>query len=282
MSDLSPIPGDSQQPRAESHSASDDEYAIIDFPGGSSIPEDWEFLDNNDTERPKSKLIVVANWLRTQADPSLLSTASILASKTGSANEDSFISRAQPYLPKSRSHKNLQEGTCLEESKNPTPVEALTILIRDVSESNYSSNDGFFSFRLSPSFWYCIVVTARLPNGVDTRINESIRTLHGRYGEAGLLQIILWANVYNSRSEERWFWERLEKLAMDGLKAKEYLVLVKGTLEMIEKELGSNWAMNGGSPISTKSGAFFKIRSGRAFQWLSHALGNRQLSDLKR
>jgi hypothetical protein len=160
----------------------------------------------------------------------------------------------------------------------PTPtasvskIKLYSIKVKELPEMPSLGSPGHFTLSRHPSTWYSAIIDKRLPySGVSSvrAIFYSIERALQTHGNKGMLQVILWANVFNTSKVD--FWKDVEQAALARLPKQDFLVLVTGWMNSIKGRAGPRLAGKYDLEMFFKENScYFAVKQSTGFTWMSH------------
>jgi hypothetical protein len=161
-------------------------------------------------------------------------------------------------------------------SKPTTPqllvpdIKIYSIRISELPKTATSNDSGYFSLSTHLSTWYSAVVGKGSHSILSSAIFANIECVVKNHGYYGLLEIILWANVFNIRVGEGDFWRDVEEAALRRLPKQDALVLVSGFMRSVKGRVGPRLAKKYDVDAFFKDYRFcFAVKQRTGFAWMS-------------
>jgi hypothetical protein len=117
-------------------------------------------------------------------------------------------------------------------------IKVYSIKISELPRRANLHDPGYFSLSTHPSNWYSTVVGQGSHSNISSAIFANIERVVNNHGYHGLLEIILWANVFNIQAGEGEFWKDVEEAALRRLPKQDALVLVSGFMRSVKGRVG--------------------------------------------
>jgi len=206
MSDWSLLSGKSSQDDEFPSASSDNGFTLVDSP--SDIPVSMD---------PPQSEAQVSKWLETQSGETMSSTSEHIHT----ANH--CWVKVAPSAPTPETQIKIYTLTLTDLPKLPT------------------HRSGTFNITRQPSTWYASAIGSNTNTGssLSTGISTSIERIKATYGDEGVFEVILWANIFNTKDANREFWTDVEEAALRRLSKQDFLVLVRGYMKSVKGRAGA-------------------------------------------
>ncbi|KAE9376359.1 hypothetical protein N431DRAFT_462198 [Stipitochalara longipes BDJ] len=240
MSGWSLISGNSSKANAFPSNNSEDDFTLVNHSSTSSASPNSMDPD-----------VQVQKWLETQSED--------MTANSSIANEVINTSVPEPVATPSTAYTG-----------SHPEIRVYTIKITQLSKIPSDRNHGYFIIFKHPSTWYTAVVGKDTHSTLSSGIFTSIERAFKNHGDKGLLQIILWANVFNTTEAQQEFWKDVEEAALRRLPKQDVLVLVKGYMNSIKGRAGPRLAKKYDLETFFDGDSFyFAVKQNTGFEWMS-------------
>jgi hypothetical protein len=277
MSDWSVISGGSSKSFDSSSTKSADDFTFVDHKRSPSSS-----VDSTKTDAQ------VKNWLQATVKDEIVEELTI------ASNNTSLTTPTKPTDSASKIQNLINEVPSLSlpslsslfpfRTQNvilnaaPARIKAYGIRLSEIPRTAGTHVPGYFSLSKHPSSWYAAVgrkvsaepSTSRVQSHLSSGVYISIERAQLNYGLKGILQIILWANVFDILHGQALFWKNVEETALRRLPKEDVLVHVKGYMSSVEGIAGPRLKLKYDIRKFFKGNAFyFAVKQTTGFEWMS-------------